>query len=246
MFGQMVIKLSTAQSLYTKAFPVIQVSLSHFMKNSSVFNKQSMRDSISPAYFQIRATTSLPDNGGAEDADIVDGTVVVVTDVTLYAVGHVHTLDNLAKDGVGAVEVRGATLAGDDVELAGAGELSGVDVIAFACGSNGAVTVADIGYNLGLKLIVEVALAEQDAWLGMAAVGVAGLNHEAGNDAMEEQRVVEVSLDKLYKVVAMTRGLIIESQTDVAFGGLEQHLNSLCFLCCHWKTEQEAEERKEC
>ena len=51
----MVIKLSTAQSLYTKAFPVIQVSLSHFMKNSSVSNMQSMRDSISTAYFQKRA-----------------------------------------------------------------------------------------------------------------------------------------------------------------------------------------------
>ena len=133
MFGQMVIKLSTAQSLYTKAFPVIQVPLSHFMKNSSVFNKQSMRGLVSPAYFQISATTSLPDNGGAEDADIVDGTVVVVTDVTLYAVGYIHTLDDLAKDGVGAIEVRGATLASDDVELTGTGELSRVDIIALAC-----------------------------------------------------------------------------------------------------------------
>lgn len=233
MFGQMVIKLSTAQSLYTKAFPVIQVSLSHFMKNSSVFNKQSMRDSISPAYFQISATTSLPDNGGAEDADIVDGTVVVVTDVTLYAVGYIHTLDDLAKDGVGAIKMRGATLAGDDVELTGTGELSGVDIIALACSCDGAVTVADLGQYLGLELIAEVALAQQGSRLGMAAVRVATLDHEAGYDTVEQQRVVEVALDEFQEVVTMAGCLVVEGDAYVALGGLEEHLGPFRVLCSH-------------
>ena len=174
---------------------------------------------------------SLTDHGGAKDADIVDGTVVVVADVTLDAVGDVHTFGDLAKDGVGAVEMGRAALAGDDVELAGAGEVAGVHVVALTGSSHRAVAMAQGGHDLGLELVGQIALAEQRSRLSMAAVRVARLDHEAGYDAVEQQGVVEVALDELQEVVAVARRLVVEGDADVAFGGLEEHFCT-CRLGC--------------
>ena len=163
---------------------------------------------------------------GAEDADVVDGTVVVVADDALDAVGHIHTIDDLAEDGVGTVEMGRAATVGDDVELAGTGQAAGIDGVAKTGGGYGAVDVAQGVAYLGLKLVGQVACAQRGAGLGMATVGVASLYHEVGDDTVEEERIVEVLCDQTQEVVAMAWRLVIECDADVALCRFQQHLGA--------------------
>ena len=54
----------------------------------------------------------------------------------------------------------------------------------------------------------------------MSAVRVSGLNHEAFDDAMEQQRVVKVFFYQSQEVVAMAWGVVVECQQDIPFCGL--------------------------
>lgn len=57
----------------------------------------------------------------------------------------------------------------------------------------------------------------------MTAGAVARLNHEVGDDTMEEQRVVITRLDMLKEIVAMERRFVEELYYDVAFGSLQSN-----------------------
>ena len=62
------------------------------------------------------------------------------------------------------------------------------------------------------------------------------------DDPMEEQRVIVVGLDQAQELVAMERGLVVELQTDIARGGLQQHLVTLLGLelaDCHSAEDQQ-------
>jgi hypothetical protein len=65
-------------------------------------------------------------DGGPKDANIVNRTVIVVTHLTLYAIGNIHAFDDLAENGVCPVKMGCSSLAGDDVELTCAGEMIGL------------------------------------------------------------------------------------------------------------------------
>ena len=109
----------------------------------------------------------------------------------------------------------------DYVELAGAGALLRILVVALAGGGQYAAAVVDVGQpELGRQRVVQVALAQLCAGCGMAAERVAGLNHEVADDPVEEQRVVELVAHQIQEIVAVAGCLVIECQPDVALGGL--------------------------
>lgn len=135
----------------------------------------------------------------------------------------VETLLHLRQDAV-----IGIHLAPDDIELAGRGATLGVLLVAFAGHGHGSPTVEYLRQTeLRLLGVVEVARAESLSGFGMLAVGVAALDHEVLDDAVEEQRVVDAHLRQFQEVVAVLRRLVIEADADVACRGLEEHLGGL-------------------
>ena len=126
-------------------------------------------------------------DGGPKDANIVNRTVIVVTHLTLYAIGNIHAFDDLAENGVCPVKMGCSSLAGDDVELTCAGEMIGVYIIALACRCHRAIAMAYGGrLNFWLQFVGQVTSTQQRARLSMTAVGVAGLNHKVWYDTVEE------------------------------------------------------------
>ena len=85
--------------------------------------------------------------------------------------------------------------------------------------------------ELWLDGIVEVARTQQLAGLGVLAVQIAALNHEVLDDTMEKQGIVDVHADELQEIVAVQGCLVIEGQTDVALGSLQQDLSALLCEC---------------
>ena len=181
------------------------------------------------------------------NADIVDRTVVVVGHLALYAVGNVHTINDFAKDGVQAVEVGRAAATGDNVELAGAAAVLGVDIVAFTgCCHRAAPMDNPWRAELWFQGVTQVAIAQFLSRLCRAAVGVTSLNHEVIDDAVEEQRVVEVLVHQLQEVVAVDGGLVVEGYADVALSSLDDDLwahRRRAVLCIghdagHYETEE--------
>lgn len=101
-------------------------------------------------------------------------------------------------------------LAPDDIELTGRAAHPGIDGIALACHRYRSATVIELGQSeFGLDDIVEVACAESLSRLCMLAVDIARLNHEVADDAMEEQRVVDMHLDQLHEIIPMLGCLVV-------------------------------------
>ena len=123
----------------------------------------------------------------------------------------------------------GVGLTPDDIELATTGATLRVHPVALASHGQGATTMVVLGgAELGHQGIVQLASAQRGAWLGMTTRGVAALDHKTLDDAMKEERVVELLVDQLEEVVAMDGGVVVEHHADVALGGLEQHFVALC------------------
>lgn len=72
--------------------------------------------------------------------------------------------------------------------------------------------------------IVQVILTDRLAGLGVSCGGVAGLNHEIGNDAMPQDAVVIAFSYELEEVVAMKGCLVVQLDDDVALRRAEQDL----------------------
>jgi hypothetical protein len=77
------------------------------------------------------------------------------------------------------------------------------------------------------KGVVEIARAESFARFGMFTVDVAALNHKVLDDAMEEQRVIDVHLGEFQKVVTVDGRLVVKGDADIARRGLKEHLSRL-------------------
>ena len=69
-------------------------------------------------------------------------------------------------------------------------------------------------------LAIGVELTARD----VARAGIAALNHKALDDAVEQQRVEVVLLDKLHKIIAVAGRQIAQLERDAAHRGL--HLNT--------------------
>ncbi len=130
---------------------------------------------------------------------------------------------HLLADGLQLVGAVG--LPPDYVELTGAALTLRVGAVALARHGDGTSTVVVCGCaELGLQGVAQVAVAQQDARLGVAALGVAGLDHEVFYHTVEEQRVVEVLPDQLDEVVAVDGRVVEKDDAYVALGGLQEHL----------------------
>ena len=68
------------------------------------------------------------------------------------------------------------------------------------------------------------ALAQLHPLGGLPAGTVARLNHEIGNDAVEQHPVVVTPAHQLHEVVAVLRGFVVQHEADVALRRFEQHL----------------------
>ena len=125
--------------------------------------------------------------------------------------------------------LRRQLLARDDVELRCRRAALRVHLVARARSRQSAalVEVARIE-DLGLLRIAQVAAAELCAGLRRLAVGVAGLNHEFVDDAVEERAVVRALLHQLQKVGLVTGCVAVELHRDVALRGVDEHI----FVCC--------------
>ena len=130
-------------------------------------------------------------HGDRLHALVLQGLVVVVPLGGHDAVGHFHALDDLAEGGVSAVQV--GSLLHHDEELASGG------VRPHGAGHGQHATVVG-------QIVLETVLGKLtlDGVAGAAdadALGVAALNHEAGNDTVENEAVVEALLHQRDEVV---------------------------------------------
>ena len=127
----------------------------------------------------------------------------------------------------------GVGLAPDDIELTTAGTAFGILAVALARCSQCPTTVRmeqmAVGIEeLSLDGIVGTPLAQRHARFSMTAVGIAALNHEVLDDAVEEQRIIELLVDEFQEIVAMTRRIVEERQNNLTHCGFEHHLTRLC------------------
>ena len=75
--------------------------------------------------------------------------------------------------------------------------------------------------DFGVDVIAGAAGSAVLAGPGVAAVGVAGLEHELVDDAVEEHVVVETFLDEFEEVGLVAGRVAVEAYNDVAFGGTD-------------------------
>ena len=85
----------------------------------------------------------------------------------------------------------------------------------------------------GLDVVAGASGAEVLAGLGLAAVGVARLQHESVDDAVEEHVVVEPFVDEFDEVGLVAGCVAVETHEDVALGGGETHVFvvGVCHRC---------------
>ena len=81
--------------------------------------------------------------------------------------------------------------------------------------------------ELGGDSVAESAVAERLAWLGIARLGVTGLNHEVLYDTVEKQPVIGALFDQFQEIVAVQRGLVIKTEGDFTLCG--GHLDHSAF-----------------
>ena len=130
-------------------------------------------------------------HGHSLHALVLQGLVVIVPLGGHDAVGHFHTLDDLAEGGVSAVQV--GSLLHHDEELAS----GGVGPHGAGHGQHATVVGQVIGEAVLGKLTLDGVAGATDA----DALGVAALNHEAGDDTVEDEAVVEALLHQRDEVV---------------------------------------------
>lgn len=109
-----------------------------------------------------------------------------------------------------------------DVELASAALLVGVYLVSFACRRECSLDVEVLfGEEFGGDGVSDVARAPEFAFgVGVLGVGVAALNHESLDDAVEEGVVEKLLVDEFEEVVAMERRVVEEDGGHVAEGCL--------------------------
>src|SRR6266545_5850965 len=143
------------------------------------------------------------------DADRVDGAVARVGLSAADPVDDVHPARDLAEDRVLAVEPRGL-LGGHDEELRAVG----------------------VGARVGHRqraahhlVLVDLVLEGVAGAAGAGALRAAALDHEVGDDAMEDEPVVEALAGQLLEVADRLGGLVVEQlEGDLALGRLHQGL----------------------
>src|SRR5512133_3141810 len=152
---------------------------------------------------------ALAGEGHGLDADRLDRAVAAVGLRRADALDHVLTAGDLAEDRVLAVQPR-ALVSGDDEELRPVGVRS--------CVGHGKRAADDLVIvDLVLELIARTARA--------GALGAAALDHEVGDDAVEDQPVVEALAGELLEVADCLRGVLVEQlEGDLAFAGLHHGL----------------------
>src|SRR5437899_757085 len=129
---------------------------------------------------------------------------------------HVQSLGDLSENGVDSVKVRLGRMT--DEELAAAGVLAGV-----GHGQRPHHVLVDVLLGLALDSVTRPAGA--DAPLPGLRIGVASLNHEVGDHAVELGAVVESRVRELLEVGDGTRHVVGEQlHVDSALCGLENGL----------------------
>jgi len=124
-------------------------------------------------------------------------------------------------DGVEGCRGEDATLY--NIELGAAAGLGGVDVVAHACSGEGATSVEELGSDLGGEGIGRVGPAKAFGASGPGA-WVTRLDHEALNDAVEEDALVEVAADELDEVVPVKGCGVGETEAYISLGGSEEDI----------------------
>lgn len=76
----------------------------------------------------------------------------------------------------------------------------------------------EVGLDLGLQRVVGTAHTELLACRRALRVGVAALNHEVANDAMEQRAIVIALRSQLQEVVAVNGCVVVEANGNVAQG----------------------------
>ena len=150
----------------------------------------------------------------------------------LFAVGLSHFLGHFAAAFGGFIDAfrdvgevgLAVALSPYDVELRTAAAALRIDVVAFACGSQGTAVVIVAGeVELQGKRIVRTAIAIHLIGDGVARVWVARLYHEVFDDAVENDSVVIAFAHEFEEIVAVGWGGVEERHRDVANGSVEQH-----------------------
>jgi len=149
----------------------------------------------------------LDENGG-------DRVVVRVGGLGRKSLDDIHALDDVAKDGVFAVEVGHGLDA--DVELAAAGAAGGVDGIREAGHGDGAGGVAQVDF--GREGVAGAAGAEPGE-IVVAGEGIAHLDDRVGDDAVNFEACVEFVIQEFLEVGhGLGGGGGVEGDDDAAEG----------------------------
>ena len=113
-------------------------------------------------------------------------------------------------------------IASDDVELATAGTLLGIDLVALTGSSEGSLLMYQRLVELGRDGVVGASGTEMCSGRSSTRIGIATLNHKVLDDTVEESAVVIALTGQLEEIITMKGGLVIETNGDVTEGGLDQ------------------------
>ena len=167
--------------------------------------------------------------GGSDQCDLFHDhvdlrTVLTVGTDTRNAVNDLHAFDNVTECCILTVKEGRIRMA--DEELGGCG----VVTLGASHGDDAALVGEGILDTVDGKLAL-------DGFIGAAHTGtgrVAALDHEAGNDAVEDQTVIEALGNELFKVCAGDgSGLRVEFDLDDAAVGHFDLYHSDCSPFCH-------------
>lgn len=138
----------------------------------------------------VRDPPGLRERLGRDDLDVLDRPIQLARPRTAHLVDDIHAIDDLAKDGVLAIEVRRGGQGDEELAAVGAGPAVG----------HGQDALAGVSAR-GVELVLELAAVD-----GLAARArarrVAALDHEARDDAVEDDVVVLVRVGQAGEVLA--------------------------------------------
>lgn len=133
---------------------------------------------------------------GLDDNDILNGPVARTCSDISNLLHDIHAVDDLAKHSVLAVQVRGGSKTDEELTAVGARTAVG----------HGQDTGASV-LERAVELVLE--LATPDGLSATAgACGVAALEHEAGDDAVEDDAVVLACVGEACKVLTCLCGAL--------------------------------------
>jgi hypothetical protein len=133
-----------------------------------------------------------PSNGKRLCLDNLDGLkwpILIVGPSIAYLINHLHTADDLSKDGVLSIQVRSGRQS--DEELA--------PVCAWPTVGHGEDALAGVNKRI-IKLVLKAPAEDRLASTSRTG-GIATLDHEVGNDAMEDDTIVFASVGEAGKVL---------------------------------------------